>query len=105
MVSWTFDFRRIFGSFEPGSLSTLFQKSGLKNLNIWDPPPCRRGHMRGSRLGGKPIGGVLFCRLQIMRLNGEGFNIEAEATCTTRARHKPGILCSGSILFLAFGFA
>ena len=36
-VSRTFDFSRIFGRFEPGSLSTFFQKSGLKNPKI--PPP------------------------------------------------------------------
>ena len=49
MVSDHFHFRRIFGCFEPGSLSTFFQRSGLNNLEIWDPTPFVGGGTCGVR--------------------------------------------------------
>ena len=44
MVSRTFDSSLIFGRFELGSLSTFFQKWGLKNLKIRDFPRSEGAH-------------------------------------------------------------
>ena len=47
MVSRTFDFRRIFGRFEPGSLSTFFHNPTSKNRKS----PLPRGSPGGSKGG------------------------------------------------------